>query len=334
MKTFQLPLLIAAAAASAPAMAQEVILFRAAGGDLSVPSTYGFGAAPNPGTAVTSLADLGSPGIGSFSFSGSAFGAIGGTRPAFAAAHRSNGSIANMTQMAANSVDYGTDFSSPVTRVADAGSGDLFFADFATAGGFTGNQRTQIDFNIGSFGNSNTTSFKYTFVRGLDAANNEVFELLFVAGSGGQIREVFARGADDDSTTLSSSGDPSIPDTATVEGTKLIDSSSFGFNGTNVANGRPSNLWNVSIVLENGGVTFDIGGGGVITPTANANDVFGINSGATSISRLEFSSVWNSTVDDQNKGYWVDDIGAFSVPTPGTALLLGLGMVATRRRRH
>lgn len=304
-----LSLALCGTALTAPA--QDVILFRAAGGDLATPATYGFGSAPSTGTAVTSVSDLGNPGVGSFSFSATPFGGIGGARASFAAAHRNGNAIGNMTQMSANGVSFGADFSSPVTRVADAGSGDLLFANFAGAGGFTDGARTQINFSLGSFGNSSNTSFKYNFVRGLDANDNEVFELLFVAGSGGQTRDVYVRGADDDSTTLSSTGDPSSPNTVSVEGTKVIDSSSAAFNGTSVASGRPTDLWNVSIVLEDGGASFNIGGNGTIVATSEAGDVFPINSAATTIAKLEFSSVWNSAVDGQNKGYWIDDIGAW-----------------------
>lgn len=323
-------LAVCAIAGASVASAQTVPLFAGGGGV----GPYTFNSASNPGTAVTSAGDLGNP-FGSFSFSGSAFGGIGGNRPSFAAAHNGSGSIANMTQMSENSVSFGDDFSSPVTRVADGGSGHLLFANFAQSGGFTNGESTAISFGLASFGNSNEFGFKYNFVRGLDSDGKEVFELLFVAGSGGGIRDVFVRGADDDSTTLTAA-EPGPGETATPEGTKIVDSSQFAFNGTSVANGRPGAQWDVSIVLENGQAVITVlPGGGDFTPTALNGTAFDINSDATSIASLEFSSVWRDTVNDQNKGYWVDDIFAETViPAPGGVSVLAVGgFVAMRRRR-
>ncbi|MEM1183765.1 MAG: hypothetical protein AAGI53_02070 [Planctomycetota bacterium] len=266
--------------------------------------------------------------IGSYSFSGNAFGGISSTRPAFVAAHNSNG-VAGVNQMAINNVDFGTDFTSPVTRVADAGGGDRLFADFTQAGEFTGGSVTDVRFRLGSFGNGNTGGFKYNFVRGLDDMGNELFELLFVAGSSGQIREVFARSADDDSTTLTDANN------GTPEGTKLVESSSSAFNSTN-ATTRPQQMWDVDIIIEDGMVNYTIGGPGNVLTTTAMDGSFAVNSSATSISRLEFSSVWNSVADGQNKGYWVDDIFVQTdiIPSPGVLSVAGaLTILAARRRR-
>lgn len=287
---------------------------------------HDFQNAPNPGTAVTAVADLGAPAAGSFSFSGSPVGGIGGNRPALAVGNAGN--IANMTQMATNSVTYSGTF--PESMVADSGGGDLVFVDFASPGGFTAGASTEIGFNMASFGNNNTGDFKYQFVRGLDAADNEVFEMLLVSGSGAAQRQVYARGALDDSTTLTAANN------GTPDGQLLANNFTFGLNGTNVANGSPSGLYDISILLENGTVTYDIGAtGGSVNQSAVNGTPLPVNSLATSISRLEFSSVWNATVDGQNKGYWVDNIEATTIPEPtsGLILLAGLAGIATLRRR-
>lgn len=297
-------------------------------------AAFTFNSAPQGGAAVTSVGDLGNTGFGNFSFSGSPFGGIGGSQKAFASAHNSSSTIANMTQMAENSVSFGSDFSSPVTRTADAGSGDRLFANFETAGGFTNGESTNISFDLANFGNSNPFDFKYTFVRGLDSSGREVFEMLFIAGSSAKAREVYTRGADDDSTTLTASG-PGAGATATPEGTKLIESTGFGVNGTNVANGRPSGRWVVNIELADGKVNYDVGvSGGALGETAFNGTSFDINSDATSIARLEFSSVWRDTANGQNKGYWVDNIFATTtIPAPSAIAVLALGLVGARRRR-
>ena len=294
--------------------------------------SHDFENAPNPGTAVTSVADLGAPAAGSFSFSGSPVGGIGGSRPSLAVGNRVGNPINNMTEMATNSVV--TSFTYPETVVADSGGGDLVFADFASPGGFTGGDSTTISLNMASFGNNNTEQFKYQFIRGLDASDNEVFELLLVSGSGALIRQVYARGADDDSTTFSAAG------SGTPEGDLLANNFAFNLNGTSVSGGRPSGTYAFSIVLENGTVTYDIGTtGGGFTTTATNGTALPINSGATSINRLEFSSVWNASADGQNKGYWVDDIIAttetVAIPEPSSSLLLlaSASVLAFRNRK-
>lgn len=267
---------------------------------------HNFNNAPNPGTAVTSVADLGTPAVGSFSFSGSPVGGIGGgANPALAVAHAND--VANLTDMVENSVTYTGTF--PETMVADAGTGDLVYVDFDSAGPITsGATKTDISFSMNLFGTNNTGSFKYNFIRGLDASDNEVFELLQVGGSGGGTRDWYARGAADNETTLTAAN------AGTPEGQLLADG--FGaLNSTNVANGRPANAVSVGVSLSSSMVTFDITAtDGSGTPTAVNGMALPINSGATSISRLEFGSIWNATVNTQNKGYWVDDLFATTNP--------------------
>ncbi len=290
-------LLLAAVATSPVAMAQIVIF------------DHDFENAPTPGAAVTGVSDLGAPVAGSFSFSDAPVGGIGGNvndgRFALAVGHNGNSDVASMTEMVSNAVAFSADVF-PDTQIIDAGGGDRVYADFAGNGAFTDGESTTISFLTANFGTSNTGAMKYNFVRGLDANDNEIFELLFVSGSGGETREVFARGADDDSTTLSALN------AGTPEGTKLVESVSFQLNGTNVAAGRPSGMFAASITLENGAVTYDLSvtGGDIVTTADNATTAFPVNSAATSIARLEFSSAWNLNVEGQNKGYWVDDIFA------------------------
>ncbi len=283
---------------------------------------HDFANAPSPGNAVNSVSDLGAPAAGSFSFSGSPVGGIGSsntTRRALAVSHREFGDVDNMTEMVRNTVVFSV-INFPDTQVADSGGGDRVFADFATPGGFTGGASTSISFRLANFGNSNTSAFKYSFVRGLDASDNEVFELLFVAGSSSGTREVFARGANDDETTLALNENDVL--VGTPEGTKLVDSSSFNLNGTDVATGRPSGTWMANLTLANGVVTYDIGADGGVASTAdNGVTGFPINSSATSIAKLEFSAVWDSLANEQNKGYWIDEILAET--SSGAASLLG-----------
>lgn len=289
---------------------------------------HDFQNAPNPGTAVTAVADLGAPVAGSFSFSGSPVGGIGGSRPALVVANHTNAVIANMTEMATNEVATGAVF--PVTVVADSGGGDRVFADFDSPGTFTGADKTEISFNMASFGNNNSGQFKYQFVRGLDATDNEVFEMLLVSGSGQGTRQVYARGGNDDETTLASVG------AGTPEGQLLANNFQFGLNGTNVANGAPSGTYTISILLENGMVTYDIGAtGGSVNQSAINGTALPINSSATSISKLEFSSVWAAGSSPGNKGYWVDNIVATTVPEPTSSILLlaATSAVAFLRRR-
>ena len=282
---------------------------------------HDFEDAPNAGSAVTSVGDLGTPNVGSMSFSGAPIGGIGGTRPALAVGFNANG-ISNMTLPTENSVTFDAivdpeNFSFPETQVADAGSGDRVFADFATPGTITSSSvSTDISFSFGHFGTSNTGSFKHTYIRGLDASDNEVFELLFVAGSGNLAREWYARGPSDDSIELTAAG------AGTPEGQLLAEGFGGAFNSTNVAAGRPAQAMLVDISLSNSMVTFDIGStNGTGTPTAINGMALPINSGATSISRLEFGSVWNANVNGQNNGYWIDDL--FATTTPIGAFPIG-----------
>lgn len=283
-----------------------LVAFGASSSAQTILFDHNFSNAPTPGTAVTSVADLGTPAVGSFSFSASPVGGIGGgANPALAVAH--SGNVANLTDMVENSVTYSGTF--PETMVADAGTGDLVYVDFDSTGPITsGTTKTDISFSMNLFGTNNSGSFKYNFIRGLDASDNEVFELLQIGGSGGGTRQWYARGAADDETTLTAAN------AGTPEGQLLAN----GFNAlvsTNVANGRPADAVSVGISLSSSMVTFDITAtDGSGTPTAVNGMALPINSGATSISRLEFSSIWNSTVNGQNKGYWVDDLFATTNP--------------------
>lgn len=274
---------------------------------------------------VTSAGTLGTPAAGNFSFSGSPVGSIrsnpAGTVRALAVGHSSN-NVANMADMQSNTATYSGSF--PETQVADAGGGDRVFANFSEAGSFTGaGESTSISFRTASFGNSNTGAFKYTFVRGLDSSDAEVFELLIVAGSGSATREAFARGPSDDSTTLTAAS------SGTPQGTKLVDAAAFGLNST----GNPPSMWNIGITLENGMVTYDINAAGGVTSTASNGTALPINSAATDLAKIEFSSVWNASVDAQNKGYWVDDLVVNATPVmaaiPEPSSLLAFGLIST-----
>jgi hypothetical protein len=274
---------------------------------------HNFNNAPAPGTAVTSAASLGAPVTGTMSFSGPAVGGIGGgANPALAVATNFNtttlaaSTVPNMTAMAEAAVTFGTTY--PDTQIVDAGLGDRVLANFASPGSFTGGQRTEVNFNLAGFGTSNTGNFKYQFVRGLSPTNQEVFELLFVNGSAANTRAVYARGATDDQTTQTSAS------VGAPEGTLLANNFSDGLSGTSVSGGVPAGMWDVDIVLENGQVSFNIGATvGTLTAAPANNTFLAINSAATQIAKLEFSSAWTTAIAGQNRGYWIDNLFALTV---------------------
>jgi autotransporter-associated beta strand protein len=251
-------------------------------------------------TAVTTVGGLGTPSAGTWSFVDAVHGGIstdvgGGKAAAFSF---TDATFPGMTIMPANGVAFASSY--PVTKVLDAGGTkpSALIANFASPGSFVGGDSTTISFNWGQVGLATSPSCKQAFVRGLDALGNEVFELVFTHLNPQSTSQVFARNATDDSSTVTlSSG------TGTPEGTLLIS----GFTGTTHANAnlvKPTGLLGVTITLENGQVTYAFSKG-----TASGNPLtYAVNSAATTISKLEFSATYNSTISTGKVGYWLDDV--------------------------
>jgi hypothetical protein len=271
--------------------------------------------------AVTTLGDLGAPGVGTWSVIGNVMGGIrtdGGTDLAFVTAHDSDGVYADITQMANVGVPFSGTY--PETQVADSGAGDVLVANLASGGFFSSpGEKTTISYDWGAFGNSNNGAFKYGFIAGYDGSGNQVFELLFQHGSAGGTRRMFARGADDASTTLTA-GNLGAP-----EGVDIYTVPNGSYNSTG---NKPADMVQVFITLENDAVSYAFDGGSGTSPIA-------LNSGATEITELRFSAIWNNSVAAQNKGYWLDNLEVTHVvPEPSTLALGGVGLLALLARRR
>lgn len=283
---------------------QAAIVFDATFDDATSGAVTGAGSL-NAGTAV-----------GSWSFqnadAGYAGGISTGTDKAAAFASDSNDVLADMSELDTVSVAFGTTY--PETKKVDPSLAGVtkVIANFSVAGGLTGTQSTAISFDWGIFGTSNIGAFKHSYVRGLSSTGQEIFELLLVAGSGDGTRNIYARQAGDDDFTLTA------VNAGTPEGVQLISSLDNGINSTTTT--APVNLLGVAISLANGKVTYGFERG----TASGAALTYDINtSGATDIARLEFSEVWNSSVNTANKGFWLDDVNVTTIPEPAT-----LGLIA------
>lgn len=268
-------------------------------------------------TGVSTLND--GTAIGSWSFQNAALGYAGGISTgadrAAAFAHNSGG-ITGMTMLDSAGVTYSGTY--PETQTVDPTNVGVtkVIANFTAVGGFSGTDSTTINFDWGIFGTSNPGAFKHSYVRGLSSTGKEVFELLFVNGSGPASRTVYAREAGDDSTTLTAAN------AGTPEGTEIYNNLDADMNRTTMG-GLPADLLGVSITLSNGQVTFGLERG---TDAGNGL-TFGINDGtATDIASLEFSEIWNTGIGGQNKGFWLDNVTVDAIPEPTTlGLVAGLG---------
>ncbi len=255
--------------------------------------------------------------VGSWSFqnadAGYAGGISAGTDKAAAFANDSNDALADMSELDTVSVAFGTTY--PETKTVDPSLAGVtkVIANFSVAGGLTGTDSTAISFDWGVFGTSNTGAFKHSYVRGLSSTGQEIFELLLVSGSSDGIRNIYARQAGDDDFTLTAAN-AGIP-----EGVQLISGLDNGVNSAVVAT-APANLLGVAISLANGKVTYAFERG----TASGAALTYDINTlGATDIAALEFSEVWNSAANLQNKGFWLDNVAVSTIPEPAT-----LGLIA------
>ena len=252
-------------------------------------------------TAVTSVSGLGTLSAGTWSFVDAVHGGIstdvGGDKAA-AFSFTDTLPFTGMTVMPANGVAFGTSY--PATKILDAGGSkpSALIANLASPGSFTGGDSTTISFKWGQVGLATSPSCKQAFVRGLDASGNEVFELVFTHLNPQTGCQVFARDASGDSSTVTGT-----LGTGTPEGTLLISA----MPNTSHANANlvePTGLLGVTVTLENGQVTYAFSKG-----TATGNPLtYAVNSAATTITKLEFSATYNSTISTGKVGYWLDDV--------------------------
>ena len=174
---------------------------------------------------------------------------------------------------------------------------------------------TTIDFNLGSFGGSGATPFKYIHIIGRSTEGAEVFQLLFRATGIVAIREFFARELGQDSTTFTNGGFSSL------EGTEVLSSASNAFNSTNTES-APSFQLDVNVTFdENGWNVTALPQGGSFGPADPTVTGLGIASGATDLATIEFFTSHNASVNSQNKGFWLDNLVVATgvmVDTPST----------------
>lgn len=288
-----LAVLLAVHAGNCPALTTNFLAsFETAGGSSDATATV-----LNSGTAVGywTFANLqaGASGVGALSANAANRAAV------FA---HNNSTLAGMQfQLRANSVSTNAG-GFPQTVTNDAGGGTLVFANFATPGAFTGTNETRVRFKWGTFGTAAPANMKYSWVRGLDAADNEVFELLLVAGSTEATRKVFVRGPGDNATVIHGTA-------ASPQGIEVVSSVNSQMDSATV-NTDPAQYLQVEVVLTNGLARFTFTHSSITgSPVTTAN--FPINSSATTIAKLEFSQSWASPVNSQPKGFWLDDLVVF-----------------------
>jgi len=231
------------------------------------------------------------------------------------------------TRSAFTSGNNGTD--NAITTIPDGGfndvgtpAGNFLTVNLSEPAAVTGvlgaGQTTTIDFNLASFGTANATAFKYTHIIGRSSIGAEVFHILWRSGSGGPTRQLFARELDQDNTTF-------VPDPAgvnlngvflaaegsSVDGTPILTSVAFAINSSNTG-AAPTGQLGVSITIdENGWSASASPNGGASTVPADGEPTatdLGIASGATDLASIVFFSSHNSSVNGQNKGFWVDNI--------------------------
>ncbi len=262
---------------------------------------------------------LGTPAIGTLSATG---GFVSGTRRAWTSG--SNRDANNITTMPDGSFN---DVGTP--------AGNVLLATLAAPAAITGalgpGQTTTVDFDLASFGNNNQNNFKYAHIIGLSSSGQEVFQILYRAGSGAGTRDAFAREFGEDNTTFAGGV------LASVDGTQILDNSGNANNSTNTG-ARPTGVLGINITIDEFGWNASAipnGGSSVNTPATG----LGIASGATDLAEIIFFSSQNAANGTQNNGLWIDNLVVNTdleiIPEPSSAaVILALAAFGGLRRRR
>ena len=250
-------------------------------------------------------------------------GFVSGTRPAYTTG--SNGGVNNITATA------GTSFNDQGTPAGNMLTATLAAPALVT-GALAAGDSTKVGFNLATFGTNNQNNFKYAHIIGLSSTGQEVFQILYRAGSGGGTREAYARELGEDNTTFNAAGT-----LASVDGTLISDGNSNANNSTNTG-AAPTGQLEVSILFDQNGWNASVvpnGGNTVQTPATG----LGIASGATDLASIVFFTSQNAANGNQNNGLWVDNLLVHTevavVPEPSSAVaILALAFAGGIRRRR
>lgn len=246
--------------------------------------------------------DLGTPVAGTLSATG---GFVSTTRPAWTTG--SNGANNSITPLPDGSFnDQGTQGGNVLTATLSQPA--------AVSSALQAGETTTVSFNLASFGTNNPTFFKYAHIIGLSSSGDEVFQLLWRAGSGGGTREVYARELGQDNTTFVGNTvvDPVTGETSIVgafdslDGTKILTGVAFNINSTN-NDAAPSGTIAMSVTFDSAGWGAEAsptGGGSTATPASGLS----IASGATDLASIVFFGSQNAANGGQNNGMWIDNL--------------------------
>lgn len=317
---------------------------------------------------VQDVAHLGVPAEGSFSFS-----RFGNTQPetpvgnissvgrTYLFAHRGTGVASTNghenpttlpSQINGGSVANPTYFYSASAGYGSTSNGTSLRADFNSPAHLTPGQTVNVGFDIGSFGTNNPASYKLMLITGLNANGDALFNLAYQAGSVAATRELYVSDGSGGGQGAFISVTPTSNNTSTIGGaTRVLDSSSSTFNSTAPAN-PPSTMLTINLELSHSEdqmldlLTVSLGGNGSnlgLTPEANDEfslDYYPSNFGFgeyNELVALDFTAVWDSRVNNENKGFWLDNISVTSIPEPSSVILLAssiLIVLGVRNRRQ
>ena len=277
------------------------------------------------GTAgdLSAAADLGTPAAGTLSATG---GFVSTTRPAWTTGN--NGPANAITTVPDGTFnDVGTPAGNYLTATLSQPA--------AVTGTLEAGETTTVSFNLASFGTNNQTSFKYAHIVGLSSTGDEVFQILWRAGSGALTREVYAREFGQDNTTFFAEELVVDP----VTGEETIIGAFASLEGTRVLNGVNFNISSISTDIAPSGqvavtVTLDDSGwgssaaptaGGTIATSDGETPATGLSiaSGATDLASIVFFSSQNAGNGTQNNGVWIDNLLVQTDRTVESGLLLG-----------
>ena len=275
------------------------------------------------GTAgdLSAAADLGTPVAGTLSATG---GFVSTIRPAWTSGN--NGTANAITTLGDGTFnDVGTPAGNYLTATLSQPA--------AVAGVLEAGETTTISFNLASFGINNPTLFKYAHIVGLSSTGDEVFQILWRAGSGPLTREVFARELGQDNTTfvgeevMGPEGEITISGAfSSLEGTRILTGVNFNISSINT-DAAPVGQVAVTVTID------DSGWGSSATPTDGGTVAtsdgetpatgLSIASGATDLASIVFFSSQNAVNGNQNSGVWIDNLLVQTDRTVETGVLKG-----------